>query len=65
VQVLDAAVNLTTRQPVFLLKLRAITARDDSADRKLDPVFVLFRLLFCGGSSYRFTIRSSANPSGA
>src|SRR5438067_2387754 len=50
VQILDTAVNLITRQPVFLLKLRAIAAGNDSADREFDPTLLLFWLLFRGRS---------------
>jgi hypothetical protein len=66
VQILDAAVRLIARQPVFLFELCAIAARDDSADSELDPVFVFFRLLFGGRGSYSFTIACpAANPSGS
>src|SRR5205823_6603244 len=44
VQILDAAVNLIARQPMFLFELRAVAARDHSADTELDPVFILFWL---------------------
>ena len=47
VQILDATVNLIARQPVFLFELRAVAARDDSADCELNPVLVLFGLFFC------------------
>ena len=49
---------------VFLFELRAIAARDDSAHRELDPIFVFFGFLFSGGRSDRFVIaRTGANPS--
>ena len=46
VQILDAAINLIARQPVFLFELCAIAARDHAADGELNPIFVFFRLLF-------------------
>jgi hypothetical protein len=49
---------------VFLLELRPIAARDDSADSELDPIFVFFGLLFGGRSSYRFAVGARAKPSG-
>ena len=65
VKILDAAINLIARQPVFLLELRAIAAGDDSADSELDPILVFFGLLFRCGGSYRFAIaRTGANSSG-
>jgi hypothetical protein len=36
---------------VLLLELRAIAARDDSADSEFDPIFVFFGLLFRSGGS--------------
>ena len=48
---------------MFLFELRTVTAGDDSADRELDPVLVLFGLIFRRRSSYRFAIRSGADPS--
>ena len=49
-QIPDAAVRLIAWQPVLFLELRAIAARYYTADAELDPVFVLFSLLFCGRS---------------
>jgi hypothetical protein len=46
---------------VFLFKLRAIAARDHSADSKLDPVFVFFRLLFGSRGCKRLAI-AGARP---
>ena len=34
VQILDAAVNLIARKPVFLFELRAVATRDDAADSR-------------------------------
>src|SRR5206468_3685769 len=63
VQILDATVRLIAWQPVLLLELRTITTRYYAADAELDPILVFFGLLFRGGSSDRFAIRSGANPS--
>src|SRR5204863_4609222 len=64
VQILDTAVNLITRQPVFLLKLRAIAAGNDSANREFDPILVLFWLLFRGRSDGLLIARPAVKPSG-
>jgi hypothetical protein len=50
-QILDATVRLIAWEPVLLLELRAIAARDHAADSELNPIFVFFGLLFSGGSS--------------
>src|SRR6516162_11100514 len=56
VQFLDAAVRLIARQPMFLFELRAITAGDDSAHGELNPVLVLFRLIFGSRSGHGFAV---------
>jgi hypothetical protein len=65
VQILDAAVNLIARQPVFLFELRAIAIRDDSADTEFNPIFVFFGFLFRGSSNRFLVTRTAANPSGS
>src|SRR5205814_4395587 len=58
-QVLDAATNITARQPVFLFELRAIAMRYYAANTEFDPVFVLWRLFCC--RCHRFFIRRFAS----
>jgi hypothetical protein len=65
VQILDAAINLIARQPVFLFELGAIAASDHAADAELNPIFVFFGLLFGRRCGYSFAIaRPTANPGG-
>src|SRR5215471_19202890 len=45
-QILDAAVRLVARQPMFLFELRAIAAGYYSAYPELNPILVLFGLFF-------------------
>jgi hypothetical protein len=49
---------------VFLFELRAIAARDDSADSELNPIFVFFRLFFRGRGDGLLIARATANSSG-
>jgi hypothetical protein len=63
VQILDTAVNLIARQPVFLFELRAIAARDDSPDSELDPIFVFFSFLFRSSRDGLLIARTTANSS--
>src|SRR5262245_705791 len=63
-EILDTAVNLIARQPVFLFELRAIALRDDSPDSELDPILVFFGLLFRCRSDRLLVTRATANSSG-
>jgi hypothetical protein len=49
---------------VFLFKLRAIAARDDSADSELDPILVLVGLLFRCSSDGLLIALTTANGNG-
>jgi hypothetical protein len=48
---------------MFLFELRAIAARDDSADSELDPILVFFGLLFRRSGDGLLIARATANSS--
>ena len=57
-------VRLIAWQPVLLLELGAVAGRDDSSDTELDPILILFGLLFRGRSRLRFVVAclTGTNP---
>ena len=62
-KILDTAVRLVARQPVFLFELAAITARYYPTDAQLDPIFVLFGLFFGRRNGLAIAL-TGAQPSG-